>query len=562
MKLTDALAIKTGVANAVAVYLGTTRMWPILAAGITPVGGATISGTSNTDGAGTTGATVCPLPVGCAAGDVAVLTCNATSLRSFAWGAPANAATVVASVVRSGMVSAVYAVRLVQADIDAGAVSAPFTALAASSIPSTVVADVYRNLDSTSIGVVGTTDSGTFPGNNPAATLTIPGITTGVDGALVQYAVFTMTPAGYVSSSPPAGWTPGVSQSAVNGEPALTGYKVQATAGATGSAAVFVSTNSGFLSGNYVTMMFSLKPYNPTFRLLGTLPSGIVGVAWTGALTFAGDFTSPLTVDASTGTIPAWMGTPVVNYTAKTITWSGTPTTAQAYSFTPRATGAGGKIAVGPAQTVTVTAASTLRTIVRYKNATSFTASPNLSIDVLPTAGNLLLVCFFPASGGTITTKPAGFTAVPNAQIGSRPQWLYYKISDGTESSISASVSASASIGIAYAEVQGATAVTQAIGTSIQDAASGTVGPTDAPPAPGALPIFFMVDRGGSRGLASVGSGWTMALNTGAPAVGSGVFFGPSLTYMATAPNAVVSEDFVLNAATTTYWQWVGCWVY
>jgi phosphodiesterase/alkaline phosphatase D-like protein len=122
---------------------------------------------------------------------------------------------------------------------------------------------------------------------------------------------------------------------------------------------------SGSLGSSYLTSLTQTDidtglahvPVAMTFT--GTLPGGTVGVAWTGTLNFAGDYTAPIAISASTGTIPAWMGTPTIDYTAKTVTWSGTPTTAKTESFTPLATDAASQTATGPAQSVVIAAAST-----------------------------------------------------------------------------------------------------------------------------------------------------------------------------------------------------------
>ncbi|MGH3260574.1 MAG: hypothetical protein ACRDNS_01125, partial [Trebonia sp.] len=44
---------------------------------------------------------------------------------------------------------------------------------------------------------------------------------------------------------------------------------------------------------------------SPAMTLAGTLPAATAGTAYSGHLTLAGDFTAPVTIDASSGTIPA-----------------------------------------------------------------------------------------------------------------------------------------------------------------------------------------------------------------------------------------------------------------
>lgn len=68
--------------------------------------------------------------------------------------------------------------------------------------------------------------------------------------------------------------------------------------------------------------------------LTGTLPGGTVGVPYSADLTLGGTFTAPVTMAASSGTLPAWM---TVTVTGTTVNYAGTPTTATSYSWTPHA---------------------------------------------------------------------------------------------------------------------------------------------------------------------------------------------------------------------------------
>lgn len=89
--------------------------------------------------------------------------------------------------------------------------------------------------------------------------------------------------------------------------------------------------------------------------LTGTLPATAkVGTAYSGTVTLAGDFTAPVTIDASAGTIPAWL---VPTISGNTVTFAGTPDADGMLNFTPRATDAAAQVAVGAAQTIAVSAA-------------------------------------------------------------------------------------------------------------------------------------------------------------------------------------------------------------
>lgn len=69
--------------------------------------------------------------------------------------------------------------------------------------------------------------------------------------------------------------------------------------------------------------------------LTGSLPAAMVGAPYHGTLTVAGTYTSPITLDAESGSIPAW-ATPLIS--GNTILFQGTPTSAGTLTFTPRIT--------------------------------------------------------------------------------------------------------------------------------------------------------------------------------------------------------------------------------
>lgn len=94
------------------------------------------------------------------------------------------------------------------------------------------------------------------------------------------------------------------------------------------------------------------------FTLSGTLASGSYpeGAAYSSTLTLGGTFTPPVTIDASAGALPGWM---TVSVSGNTVTFSGTAVGAGTVSFTPRATDSAtptSRVAVGSAQSFTVTA--------------------------------------------------------------------------------------------------------------------------------------------------------------------------------------------------------------
>lgn len=90
--------------------------------------------------------------------------------------------------------------------------------------------------------------------------------------------------------------------------------------------------------------------------IAGTLPGGTVGVPYSNTLTLTGYFVAPVTIDASSGSLPPWA---TVSVSGATITFSGTPTTAETEAFTVRATDSSGTPRVATsAQSITIDASS------------------------------------------------------------------------------------------------------------------------------------------------------------------------------------------------------------
>lgn len=334
--------------------IGSLRQAPAVAAGIVPVDSQATAQTMTFPNGTTAQTLTCALPAGSAAGDVCILSCAAQAYGSFAWAAPATAITAIAPQIAGVLSIAVFAVTLVAADVTAGYIGVPCSiSSGGKTIGVSVIADVRRNVAASAIDVVGALKQGSLPGTNPAA-LTAQGITTTDDGDLIQYALFCTASSVSVAagSTPPDGWTNGAKPMAVNPLSTYTGYIVQGTHGPTGDITLSLQASST-PSGSYVTALISLRAYNPVFRLLGMLPAtATVGAAWTGQLTLAGDYTSPVTV----GGLPSWVGYAI---SGNTVSLSGTPPTAQAYNFMPVATDASGKKATGSAQSITASAAST-----------------------------------------------------------------------------------------------------------------------------------------------------------------------------------------------------------
>lgn len=171
--------------------------------------------------------------------------------------------------------------------------------------------------------------------NNAApVTVTASGVTTTVtnDLLLALFGKDNTTNTSPTIFSVPSGWAEvAASNEPNNWSPLLMASKMQSAAGASGSA----SSVDSVLPGGWIGLMVALKPYPQPMTLTGTLPAGTVGVAYSASLTLSGDYVGPVTLSVSSGTLPAWM---TVTVSGSTVTYAGTPTTAETETFTPKAT--------------------------------------------------------------------------------------------------------------------------------------------------------------------------------------------------------------------------------
>lgn len=112
------------------------------------------------------------------------------------------------------------------------------------------------------------------------------------------------------------------------------------TADYDGSVTFSSTTHDGahLVSFNGIVVIAGGGPPAPTpMGFVGTLPGGVVGTPYSADLTITGSFVSPLTLDYAAGSLPAWE-TATVNESLHKVTFSGTPTTAETETFTPRLT--------------------------------------------------------------------------------------------------------------------------------------------------------------------------------------------------------------------------------
>lgn len=93
------------------------------------------------------------------------------------------------------------------------------------------------------------------------------------------------------------------------------------------------------------------------FALVGTLPPGNVGIAYSATLQLSGTYTLPVAITIPSGSLPGWMSQ---SLSGTTVTFSGTPTAVATTAFTVRATDSSATpLVANSAQSVAIAAAAT-----------------------------------------------------------------------------------------------------------------------------------------------------------------------------------------------------------
>jgi hypothetical protein len=339
----------------------------------------------------------------------------------------------------------------------------------------------------------------------------------------------------YTVNALPAGLSLNASTGDITGTPTTAGT-VASTFGVTNG------TQSQAPTHSFVTSAA------PVMTLTGTLPGGTVGTAYSADLTLGGTYTTPVTIDFSSGTKPAWM---TVTVGTGKVTFSGTPTTAETETFTPRATDSSGTPQTATAaQSIVIAASSSGPSVVQSRSTTvtGGVTSGGLSFTGTPTAGNKLIagVSVQVFGGGATVATPTGWTFLNSRINDTITQYLFTKVSDGTETGISVTVSKAAHIGISIAEVVGTFGTVS--GKGLNQASGNTsyaVGPSDAPIGAASIPLAFIGSQGFLAGTPpTVGSPWTLATSTG---TNTNAF----LAYRA-APNAAASATLTIQSPTST----------
>lgn len=158
-------------------------------------------------------------------------------------------------------------------------------------------------------------------------------------------------------------------------------------------------------------------------------------------MNFAGDYTGTLSVSAASGTIPAWMGTPTIDYVAKTVTWGPvTPASGDVATdnFTPQLIDSATQTAVGPAQSVVVSAAASGASIVQTVVAPDPThvalVFSTANGWAAPTVGNVLYLQV--PYNGTGYSPGAGWNVVGSPPNTARKVLAWWRLATGSDATI------------------------------------------------------------------------------------------------------------------------------
>lgn len=319
---------------------------------------------------------------------------------------------------------------------------------------------------------------------------------------------------------------------------------------------------------NILGTIFPATPPTSPMTFTGTLPNASAGTPWTGQMTLGGTYVQPVVISAATGTIPAWMGNAVINYSGGTVTWSGTPATTDegTATFTPEATDSTTptpQTVNGPTQSVVVSGSPPPSTSPVQE---SYTQLGNVSSGLVPftqtaTAGNLLLVAV-QGAGSPINT-PTGWTLQPGASYNTVGLALYSIIASGTETSfpvVVTSGTASGKISAVMQEWSGSLAGSSTNGFSSQNGTFSS-GPTAAAPSASAIPVVFSSIDSTAVGQFAYTPPFTGIPETITP---SATVF-PITVAWAPAPNAAVTLTGTIKTAggvgLNTQVRWLSVWV-
>lgn len=330
-------------------------------------------------------------------------------------------------------------------------------------------------------------------------------------------------------------------------------------------------TPSSLTAAQIVSIVGTIFPATapPTpMTFTGTLPNATAGTPWTGQMQLGGTYVQPVEISAATGTIPAWMGSAVINYSAGTVTWNGTPATSDegTDTFTPQATDSttpSPQVVNGPTQSVVVSGSPPPSSSPVQQ---SYTELGNVASGTVPftqtaTAGNLLLVA---VQCNTAINTPAGWSLLPGAAYNAVGVAVYSITASGTETSfpvVTTSGTATGKISAVMQEWAGQLAGTSASGFANQTTGALSSGPTSAAPSASAIPVIFS-----AANSTAVGNFSFTAPFTGIPtSITPSPSIYPITVAWAPAPNAAVTLTGTMTtpggATVSAQVRWQSVWV-
>jgi hypothetical protein len=240
------------------------------------------------------------------------------------------------------------------------------------------------------------------------------------------------------------------------------------------------------------------------FALVGTLPAGSVGVAYSATLALSGTYTLPVTVTIPTGSMPSWMSKSI---TGSTITFSGMPDASATTAFTVRGTDSSATpLVANSAQSVAIVASATFTIAgtlpggqvgVPYSASLTFGGSYNTPVVIDASSGAIpaWMTVTVSGTGATFTGTPT--TAETEA----------FTVR-ATDSSGTARVATVAQSIVIAAAPPAATVLQKAVSTTTAAASSRAATLASAPTAGNLL--VAIVTYSSSISVTSVPTGWTL----------------------------------------------------
>lgn len=445
--------------GALALMMARARFNHLAAAGIAYIGANVVAGTTS---GGATSAKV-DLPAGSQLGDWVLITLNTVS--STVAGLSLTSPTAAQVLAPQNYTStsgyqylAAYLYQLTSGDITTGSLTVTTSEVSGQ----TVGLEVLRASGTLMLDVAGALGKGNIAASS-TGNMTAPGVSAAA-GAVVFYIAGLVTGGGGNLSfgSPPVGFNLDFNAYYQSSSPQALCHRPPTAAGATGDATM-TATEQRITASDWGAVLLSLKQAVPAIVITYDFSDGTVGTAYTGSITATnvGGATGAITLtnDALPGGVS--LGTRIDNGDGS-YTWdvTGTPTTDT--DTTPVTTDFGFDNGNGQtasySQVWSIAAAASSGTAPSKVQASSTAIGTSLHVVfntsgsnpwATPTAENLLYAVIGRGAGQT-SSKPDSSWALLDSNSSPSPgdgEDVYWKVSDGTESTISFPVSNNASSG-------------------------------------------------------------------------------------------------------------------